>query len=203
MATPFVPGTNVAMIEVMGTNDGFPWENTLYFQKNAAIPTANLLLLADTIAQKWASDAPALLPNTVTITQVYATDLTNQTAPTQTGTDALPTSGALTAEALPRSDSLAISFRTAGRGKSSRGRNYWPAFTIDQVVKSEVTTTVRDALLAFYNTMVGNNAVLVDWTWGVFSRRSNNAWRTTGLFQPITQVVIVDRKIDSQRGRLS
>lgn len=203
MPTPFVPGANVAMIEVMGTNDGFPWENTLYFQKNAAIPTANLLLLANTIAVKWASEAVAQLPNTVTITQVYATDLTNQTSPTQTGTDDLPANGALTAEALPRNDTLAISFRTAGRGKSSRGRNYWPAFTIDQVLKSEVTVAVRDALLAIYASMVGNNAVLVDWTWGVFSRRSNNAWRTNGLFQPITQVVVVDRKIDSQRGRLS
>lgn len=203
MPTPFVPGANVAMLEVMGTNDGFPWENTIYFQKNAAIPTANLLLLANTIATKWAFEAAPMLPNTVTITQVYATDLTNQTAPTQTGTDDLPINGSLTAEALPRNNTLAISFRTAGRGKSSRGRNFWAGFTIDQVLKSEVTATVADALVAFYASMVGNNAVLVDWTWGVFSRRTNNAWRTEGLFQPITQVVAVNRKVDSQRGRLN
>jgi hypothetical protein len=202
MPTPFVPGENVAMLEIMGTTEGVPWENTLYFKKNAAIPTANLLLLCNTLGALWLDQAKPILPNVCTVIQVYGTDLTNQTAPTQTGTDDMPWVGDQTGEPLPRNDSLAISFRTASRGRSGRGRNYWPCFTGTQVVNSLVEATTANAIVALYATMVGNNALLTDWTWGVFSRRQNNAWRTEGLFQEITQVLVVDRLVDSQRGRL-
>lgn len=202
MPTPFVPGPNVLQCEVRGDAQTIPVENVLYFQHATGITPVNAQSLVNALAVYFDANMGATLPTAVDLNEVYGTDLTTQVSPTYTSTPGLMANGTQAGDPLPRNNTLSISFRTAGRGKSSRGRNYWLGFVESQVTQSQVNSGVVTAIISAYNGLIGTGALDAGWTWGVFSRKANGAWRTTGLFQPITAAVVADALVDSQRGRL-
>lgn len=202
MPVPFVPGQDVMQVEVIGSINTIPCENVLYFKHISAITPAVAQALVDSVRAYWVTNFLPLLATQVALKHTYGTDLTTQTSPTYTSALVGPTTGAQAGDMLPRNDSLSISFRSANRGKSSRGRNYWWGFVESQVTNSLVSAGHVSNIVAEYAGMIGAGAVSAGWTWGVFSRKTLGAWRTAGLFQPITSVIVVDDLVDSQRGRL-
>lgn len=198
---PFVPAANVAMVELRYTYQGQQVENTLYFDRGSAMTTTEMTDLAALLATNFQDNVRANMPTSLTLREIYVTDLTSDTAPTVTYTGILPLTGSDGQPAMPNSVTLCISFRTNGRGRSSRGRNYLLGITENEVDNNFVSSTFYGPWETFYTDVLGIAAGEV-WTWVVLSRYANNAPRVAGLAQPVTDFVIVDTVVDNQRRRL-
>lgn len=200
MATVYNP--NVARVDLLHLWDSQEVENTLYFFSTTEPNQAALQDLADGVRLYWQTNMLPLMSSEVAFLLAEVTKLEPVPAEFASAPAALPNIGGNGGAALPNSVSIAVSFRTGLTGRSYRGRNYWLGLTETTVQDNEITSAHAAAIVAAYAGMMGSNVVTDFWTWGVYSQRTNNAPRETGLFQDITSVAIVDYTIDSQRRRL-
>lgn len=138
----------------------------------------------------------------VTYRELYLTDLTTETSPTYSRVLGFP--GDVSGAAMPGNVTITTTFKTSGRGRSSRGRNYWVGINQNLVtgntVSSTLTTNIRLAYLQL-NVQIADAPRVPNHV--VVSRRANGAWRTEALVQKVTSYVVVDNFIDSQRRRLT
>lgn len=139
----------------------------------------------------------------VTMREVYATSYASSTAPTGEALFPGGTVGLLNLSGEPGGTTLAVSFRTADRGRSARGRNFWVGLPKTNVTGNQVDPTYMQAIEATYAGMVGAGAVQDEWTWGVCSFEFNKQPRAAGLFRVVTSALCVNNDVDSQRRRLS
>lgn len=198
---PFVPVPDTCQVELRYTWDSQQVENTLYFYNVSEWSTSQMTDLAGAVAAWWHTSVRPQQSEDVTLRELYLTDLRSVTAPTVTYATGLPDVGSAAAPSVSNNTSLAISFRTAGRGRSSRGRNYWVGLLANQVDASEVAPAHAASIQAAYEALI--DAVSEsDWNWVVVSRFHNGAPRTEGLRQPVQSVVVTDLVVDSQRRRL-
>lgn len=199
---PAVYAPNVCEVLMNFTYQGEPAQNTLYFLWGAEPDEANLLTLADAVYTRWADEAAPFCPTSLTLNNVECNSLDGPEAPTATYTPVSAISGEDPLPAMPNNVSIAVSFKTGRSGRSRRGRNYWLGILEANVSDNRLDGSVRAAILAYYGTMVGPEAVVGDTIWGVYSRISGGVPRLVGLFTPITAVVFADSVVDSQRNRL-
>lgn len=198
----FVPGPNIAQAEIRMVQDSQQIENVLYFDMGGVATPSDYEQLAFDLWQWWAADRAPLTAPQVSLVEVYVTDLTSDTAPvySYTGTSG-PITGTAASAVLPANVTICVSFRTAGRGRSARGRNYVPGLTEADVVNNTLDAGTAGSILEAYQELLPEGAITTG-TWVVFSREEDGAPRTIGLAQPVTSVVITDRTVDSQRRRL-
>jgi len=198
---PFVPFPLTAMVSVRYTNLGQQCENTLYFDKETPWDEASMTMLADSIASTLISDVMSFMPSTLILREIYVVDLSSETAAAITYTGGLPQPGLSAEAAMPNNVTLTISFRTAGRGRSARGRNYLMGLVEPLVVGNIVDTGFTDRWNPFYNellvTFPGEG-----FTWVVASRISGGNERAEGVTFPVVAFTYVDLTVDSQRRRL-
>lgn len=199
---PFVPVPNTALVEIRLQQDSQKVENTLYFELGTGWDATSLGDLGTSVITWWETFMSPLTSNTVVLREVVCTDLTSDIAPSIVSTPGTLVTGDDINEALPNNVSLAISFRTAGRGRSSRGRNYFVGITDEHVAGNTAESGFVSDLTAAYLALGLGGSFDVDAIWCVVSRFHNNAPRTTGIATPITSVSVVDDTIDSQRRRL-
>jgi len=199
---PFIPVENVALAEIRCLIDQQHVENTLYFLLSAGWDEGTLTELGVALIEWWTDHIKPLVSSNLVLKEVVCTDLTSDTAPSMTSTPVLATTGDDSAEMLPLNCSLSVSFRTAGRGRSSRGRNYVVGLTGDAVDSNEANATFVDGITAAYQALSFGGSFDLDATWVVVSRFHDNAPRTAGVATPVSAVVVVDNVIDSQRRRL-
>lgn len=196
----FIPAARVAQCEVRFQVDGQNVENTLYFQNAGTVDATNLLALATYLDGWYDIWVKPLQNQSVVFREVYCVDLTTQTGPTATSAINAGDTGGNVAPSGPNNVTIAISFRTAGRGRSTRGRNFWIGLSETDYTLNTVDGGTLAAIIEAYDELRTNPPT--DWTWGVLSRYFNNAPRASGLFQPITAVIATDDTVDSQRKRL-
>jgi hypothetical protein len=199
----YVPAGNVAQANLRYTWDGQQVENTLYFELGGSFWDTNLLeILGADLASWWQNNMAASLSSTLTLREVYCVDLSSQTGPTGTFVpNPLPSGADITASA-PNNVSFAVSFRTAGRGRSSRGRNYVPGLTEQHIEDNEVIPTMVTFLTDAYSELLSQSTFTSTISWVVVSRYANKQPRTQALVQPVTAVLATDSVVDSQRKRL-
>lgn len=198
----FTAGLNVAQVNVRGEVDSQEIENTLYFKYATTVSLTELEQLASDVYSYWVTNMLPILPEAYRLRELYAVDLTTATSETYTQ-DASPLDvGGLAGNTLPNNCSLAITFVTANRGRSYRGRNFWPCFVESVVTDNQVSEGHAALLRGAYALMAGADEVSSGWTWGVFSRIQNGVRLTNGIFTPIQTAKITDTIIDSQRRRL-
>lgn len=198
----FIPAPNVLMLEIRGTFNGEEIENTLYFDTTGSITEAKVEDLFDFMEDDWLPDWLTALSDDFQVDELYATDLTSSTSPAYSRTITPPLVGDNTGGNLPGNVAIVISFRTNGRGRSTRGRNFVGGLTEDKVTGNLFDLTTLADLVAAYELLLGGGSFPVDWVWGVLSRIFEGAPRTEGLFQEIVDVLATDIIVDSQRGRL-
>lgn len=201
--TPFVPAENVMQVEFRFTQYGQQAENVLYVRREDedALTPFDYEAVASALYGNWLTNAKPLHASNVVLREIFITDLTTQTSPTyllslnDAGTG-LP--------GMASSITLTTTFVSAGRGRSSRGRNYWIGIPQASVTGNTIDAIYAGAVLSYYNSVynelgeagVGFRHVLV-------SRRADNAWRPTALVIPVTGYRQVDNNVDSQRRRLT
>jgi len=204
----FVPVDNTVLVEMRMTEELQNVENTLYFHRNTAWDVTDMNGLGDDMISWWEASIAPLVWAGLQLREVAVTDLTSAIAPAVTRTPAGVLIGELGGDHLPNNVSLAISFRTANRGRSFRGRNYICGLVESQATGSVVDEAVLTAYAAAYNLLPGVVAA-VDATWVVVSRFSGMGGsprkpipRAAGLHTNVTTAVFTDNVVDSQRNRL-
>lgn len=205
---PFVPVANTVEFELRAILDDQKVENTLYFGRGFAPTAVQMLAMANLLAGWWAAEVADYTAESVSLVEVYATDLTSASGPTASYIPPSAVTGGDASAALPNNVSLCVSFRTANRGRSYRGRNYVVGLTEAAVVLNTVQPAYIASILEAYNLLPGLGTA-TGWTWYVVSRFSGvdpdthaPIPRVTGVRTPVTTVVIVDPTVDSARRRL-
>lgn len=199
---PYVPAPNVVQAELRYLYSIQKLENVIYFVGSAGITTTLMTTLGNNLINWWNVNFKPLVSTQLSLSEVYLTDLTTQTSPTVSVVTGLPSAGVDGGEPMPFNVAYCISFRTAGRGRSARGRNYVTGMTENDVSGNSIVGSFRDAAVAAYNLLVGAGTFTAGLQWCVVSRIHDNAPRAVALVQPITSVVTIDLVVDSQRRRL-
>lgn len=201
----FIPIPKVAQVSIRGTIEQSQIQNSLYFLYQPGAITLDLLeLLAIAIEDWWTLQAKPVLQIEYSYREVYAVDLTSQTGPAATSSASAGWVGTRAAGgACPPNVTIAVSFRTGQRGRSYRGRNFWPTIGKSDVVGSQLSQPVIDLIESVYDDILPfGGALPAGWLWVVASRFSNKQPRVQGVALEVQDVLIVDRTVDSQRRRL-
>jgi hypothetical protein len=178
-------------------------ENTLYFGNFTGSGSSNeLTLLGDDIMSWWINQMMPLLVQQYILREVYVVDMSSDTAPTATVTPGSETTGSVTSPSMPNNVALCVSFRTAGRGRSSRGRNYISGFGEGAVEGNRIASSVANDIKAVYQSLLDPAIFVIDWTWVVYSRYENKQPRSVASTPAVEAVVLTDTIVDSQRRRL-
>jgi len=197
----FIPGAGVIEAEVRMLVDSQKVENTLYFKSPySPVPATPMANLGAALLDWWGTSYATLVAVDVALTEIYLTDLTTDFGSTLT-VPADGEIGTISGASLPNNATFCVSFRTARRGRSYRGRNYLAALAASGVVKNTLEEAYVTNIVTAYEaliTLAGENG----FTWVVASRQNGGVPRDTIATEPITTVVAVDRTVDSQRRRL-
>lgn len=202
---------NAALARIVWTGGGRTWQNVLGLAGNPGIPVIDQTL-ADTLSTAWGAQMSTsgilpLLGSGVTFTELGIRDISVANRAEFTS-NAGEMSGTGTGDLLPLSVAAVATLRTAGAGKSFRGRVYFSGWTEAQNDPSgralaAVNTAIR-ALLDGFNAVVKTHGLQL----GVVSRPQ--AAKTipqkviaqrSGQANPIVSVETRNTKWESQRRR--
>lgn len=200
---PFVPVPDCVQCKIEGRVDGQTTINDLYFRHTTGpISLSDMNALRVAVATWYQGFIVPNLNEAWTGVRLQLQGLTNSSG-IVTEQSLLGVQGGVTGEAAPNNCSMAVSFRTGLAGRSNHGRNYVPVLTNSQLVGNNIdpdwATTIVDG---YFELVFPGTALPGGWLWVVVSRRTNNDWRTTGVFQEITSVQVTDLTVDSMRTRL-
>lgn len=208
-AMPFVPVANTALVEVRVTANGQQCENTTWWEFPAPPVPADLISLGNALEAWWNAFPAPLTSSNVQLREILLTSQHDATAPQVSITPGIATFGTSTANIVPNNVTMSVSFRTALRGRSFRGRNYIVGITEDQIAGNSFVAAFTPLWQAVYEellTVAASEGV----TWVVASRFSGvnpgtgaPIPRAAGVTTPITTVLVVDDFVDSARRRLT
>lgn len=187
------------MAEMIYSLDGQRVENTIHVRDNAGWDATKLGTLAVLLKDWFTTTLDLLVVDDLSLVLIKCTDLSSQTAPSVEYTTGLPVAGTLTSDPMPNNVTCAITFLTAQRGRSYRGRNYIVGINRDQVTLNILEPTPVAAWVAAYTTL---NASLVSASQEhVVVSKYSSGWRAAAVVTPVTGYRM-NPTLDSQRRRL-
>lgn len=198
----FVPAPNIMHVEVRCTRNAQHIENRFHFNNLAAVAPADLMTIA-TLVWNWAENDYLPIQSTeILLNEVVATDLTTINGAQATYAPDATTFGGVGGYALPNEVSLAVSLRSASRGRSARGRAFILSLSDAQMADTNsISSGMATAMAGVFNTLIAdadtNGTPLT-----IVSYRSGNAPRVGGpVYFPVVNALIVDNTVDSMRRR--
>lgn len=207
MAFVPVPGGAEAVLHFQ--LDGQEVQNTLWFVSElGVVSSTDCFNLADALATWCASSLMLQLPQAVSANYVSVRAQDVEGGP---GADIGMggTLGGIVDDPLPNEVTVAISFRTAGTGRGSRGRNYIPALP-----RSNVTGNIVDsALLASIRTVYEGLNTAIEATnflhiiahrfsgYTIVDGKKVPTPLVTGVALPVASYIFADNVVDAQRRR--
>jgi len=199
-AMAFIPVPDTALVQLEGRVDGCVTINDLYFQiTGGGITPVNLQALVVAVEAWWSANViPALSEDWVSV-RVVGTDQGSATGPRVESSGGDP--GGVGGEAAPNNVAACISFRTAQRGRSARGRNFIPAVPNSLITLNTLDPTFITQMTDAYNELAGPGTFLAGWEWVVASRYTLGAPRTTGVAIPIVAATFTTPYVRSMRSR--
>jgi len=200
----FIPAPATVKCELNYTASGQRVQNTLWvYDISDSWSATKMSLLAAQLILWWETELAPLTSNGVVLEEVAVTDWSADTAPSIAVT-AIDAVGDLTSPIMPLNVTVTTTFKTAGRGRSSRGRNYFVGLTEGQCLGNQVTATVVDDIRAAYSALSTYlETADPDLRHVVVSFISDGEERTSGLAQEVTSYANADNNVDSQRRRLT
>jgi len=197
----FVPASNVVQAELRMVSNGEPIENTLYFERAAPWDIITMDALGAALQTWWGAGLATQLCNTLSLNEIYLTDLTTQTSLAITHPVTPPIVGSMPDAPCSNNVAFCISFRTSNRGRSARGRNYIGGLTETIVNGNLVSSTFANNVRGIYSQLIAL-AAGQDCTWIVCSRWQNKVPRPQAVRYLIREVVYTNLVVDTQRRRL-
>ena len=202
-AMAFVPASNTLQVEIRGTYFGQDYENVLYFKNGSTIDSAEVETLFDFLEDDFLPFMMIGLSDQLQIDELYGTDLTTSSSPTYSRIFIPAIEGTESGAAgQPGSVAACISFRSANRGRGSRGRNYVSGITENNVSGNTLDAGQISLLVAAYELLLGGGDIPASWVWSIVSRFLLGSPRVSALVQEVLDVLSTDITVDSQRGRL-
>lgn len=205
---PFVPVDQTLMVEAVFEYNGQIVENTYYFTMLDDWTEGDVSAILTAIKNIIVSDLMPLLAAGIKLVKLVGTLLDAVDSLSLVLNVSPPVAGSGIATPLPNNVSYTITFLTAARGRSSRGRNYIAGFTTDdQLDANHIEEATRTGLLSFYDELraVGSDAgatmVVVSRFSGVDENKKPIP-RTSGVTHAVTGFTTADNVLDSQRRRL-
>jgi hypothetical protein len=206
---PFVPVPNSALVELRFSHQAVKMENTLWFRGTAPLDGTELTALAQAVWNWWGLNLAGHTVAGCILREVVATDQSSATGAFGEYTSGGGYLGTVTDDPMPTGTSGAISFRTAERGRSFRGRNYMLGLARSFVTGNQLTSGYVTAVESAYAALPAVASAL-SLVWVVASRFSgvNHTTgkpipRVTGIVTPVIAAVFADVFVDSQRRRLT
>lgn len=199
---PFIPAIFTVEAEFRYLQSGQKTENRLFFEYVSDPSVSDMETLGAQLLDWWDDNLKPLQNTLTSLREIYITNLTTGFSPTVSIVPSTGNTGTLAGSVLPNNSTITISFRTEGRGRSSRGRNYAVGLVepVLGVGGQTVLQSFADDLAAAYNVLTTPPAT--DWTWSIVSFYTNGVPRAEGLVIPVQSAVVVDLDLDSQRRRL-
>lgn len=197
----FIPIANCIKAELRLSWDTQEVENVFHFITPGAVTPGDLAAVAEGVEDWWMTNVRPQVPTTVIYRETYATDQSSATGGTFTASGASGSAGTDTGVSLPNNVTIAVSFRTAFRGRSYRGRVYHIGLQESQVTNNTVVSSTISGLASWYSELM-TAANFGGCVLAVASRYLNNAPRVLGVATEVIDVVVADNVVDSQRRRL-
>lgn len=197
----FIPVPDAIQVEIRGLYFNQRVENTIWMLTGNGDQASGVVDACSLVFDWWVESVMPTLSVDYSLREVYASDQSNQFGPTNTQTPVTVLQGGINSAGAPGGTSLAVSFRTAGRGRSFRGRNFICGIPKTSIVGNVVVSAYRSAVQSAYSALIGQGAA-VDLTWVVASKYANKQPRTVGITTTVQSVVVTDPNVDSQRRRL-
>lgn len=201
---PFQPVSNVVnvFVEYRMPSGALVGNSYNILDEQAGVVSPRVDDLA-TLFQTWASTSPATASrsNEVTVVRVNARDLTTENGQVSDLVVSPPVAGAVVSPAMPAQVTLSVKLGTGLAGRSARGRLYHVGLAEAQVGGDLVTGGAPAAILLAYTTL-RTTLIAADFQWVVVQRQSNGVFLSEGVARVITQISLVDQRVDTQRRRL-
>ena len=198
---PYIPVPNVAKFEVIYNQEDQEVVNVFHSQTSAPMDASQLLGNIDFFIDMWNTTFKPHYHREYSLRRVRGTDLTTATGAVAERELFPPLFGGNETDSpLPNNVTVAIKWNTLMRGRSYRGRTFFPLLMDADVAGNRLTTT---GLAHVSACAAGISSVF---TRGVIqmvivSYCHGKSWRTTGVATPVTTYSI-NEVLDSQRRRL-
>lgn len=129
---PLPDSANTAKIRLVGKMaGGANWANVLHAKTSGALTTATLNTIATAIKGYWSSDLAPQIHNTVSLTLVEVTDLTNRTG--AQGTDTTGANGTAALQVAPNNVAACLTLKIVNRYRGGHPRMYLPGVRQDWI----------------------------------------------------------------------
>lgn len=196
----FIPVQDTVQAVLEYGNGTLEWTNTLWFRK-PGFTEVEQQQLADELGL-WAVNN--LIPNYWTgwggqLLTVY--DMSSPTAPKKFSTQ-FNLNGSVAGSEAPLSIALVVTFYTAARGRSGRGRNYVTGFVEADTSANAVINAVRVTNIQQAYTTLRTSMLALGWEWVVVQRYELGAPLPAGVPRPVTSEIVRSAAFGSQRRRV-
>jgi len=186
---PFVPFADCAEVVIQGETASQAAYLTLGMLHPGGIIGTDLQDLADVVADWVVNTLLTNLYAGFSVNSVKATDLNTVASPIAVSTTGLPASGGVGGASLTNQNCFVMSFKTALRGRSYRGRNYIPgippAGLATPTTFSGAEVTAQQAAYAALATQIA----VIGWQHVILSRFNGGSVRTVGVATPVTTYI--------------
>jgi hypothetical protein len=197
---PYIPVPNTIQVVAVQSIQGEIAENVFHFMRSSAWTSADIQTVVNAVVGLYANKISGLTTAAWSLTEVRAADLTTQDGLSfDRGVTNVSGSGA--GVAMPNNVAAVISWGTAQRGRSFRGRSYFSGLASSHIVNTnQIDSGAVSALNDFGNSM-RDTASMAGAQLAVVSYCHNKTWRTEGVATPIISQTS-EVKLRTQRRRM-
>jgi hypothetical protein len=200
---PLPPANGVVRLLPQFNYNGEKCNNVLHYKGDSAYTQTDLENLCAAWRAIWDTRFKPIVPATLSLDYITAIDLSPNPIAQVDWTTGMPIIGTDASPSLPNHVTVAVSFRTAQRGRSYRGRAYHVGLTEADVTANTVASAHLTSMQTAYEDImaVSSGAAVDFWKLHVLSYFSNGSVRQTPVATLVTGIAI-NPTIDSQRRRL-
>lgn len=198
---PFIPCPNTVQLELIYSQAGQTTQNVHHYLTPVVPSAASLSLFCASALDWWDTQLENRVCSATQLVLIRATDLSSQVGPVVNYGVSLPQVGTRTGTMLPNNVTVAITKRTAARGRSFRGRTYWPGLNTVDVTANVVSGTLIASIITALTAGQTLTTADGDYLMSVLSRYGSGDPRPAGILSTITGFTS-DGVVDSQRKRL-
>lgn len=195
----FIPTPNAARVAITTVSNLHPMVNTLWFRKTTPYTASDLGQLVSEIESWWGTQVMPLLCSQTGFTQVYALDASSESGPVATLVVSPVVFGGEADTPMTLNSAMTVTFQTAKRGRSARGRVYLGGWGEDAATAATFAAGfLTDVVSAFEN--LPSYLTVSESVHVVASHYTDGAPRVTGVTEPVINYR-ANSTVYSQRNR--
>lgn len=147
----FIPTANAVRVAFQGSVNSNDAVVTMWFLGAAPASSSDLIVLAGFLDDWWVAEIEPLQSNGYQLDSIYLLAQDSSLAPFYTYTTGMPHVGSVNSPVIEPQTAPVIKFATSARGRSGRGRNYFPGCPLSaESSPGVVSGTFKTAVLAAY-----------------------------------------------------